>query len=511
MRRHTGFEVEAGSRVYVHQAFRCCPFAGMVTSQVHDYVELNGYEVVTDPAIAQVHVINSCGSDAEQSQLTYDAIQRVRRAAPDAPVVVTGCLASIEPKRLLAALSDAPHSALLDTRAMDGLDELFVHDRSKFEQVQPSLRNQYSGTEFSAGWYHVGVSTGCFGKCTFCAIRQATGRPRSSSIAKVLADVDHGVQGGQRDVLLVSTDVSAWGADLGLTVVDLLRAVADYPGEALFSAEAFEPTLFLEHLDALIPVLASGRFAFIGLPIQSGSQRILDQMRRPYRVGDVLDAVARLKRAAPDLVVRTDFMYGFGDETDDDFLESVEVSRAFDIPSWNAYQERPGTARRLVGEDVLSARRAAVMEELRRRSHLGWPQIRRMAPLDADVPTEFSSRPVEDEQERPEIEAGYARWMADLAQRFSRVVARKGPVTLAAGWSLASAVVHEQQQAVLITLRRGAASLDVGLRRADQPGSYMARSDRMAMWIVTPGLRLDEGQDRAVRALMSTLGLAPGG
>jgi MiaB/RimO family radical SAM methylthiotransferase len=510
MRRHTGFVVPAGAKVYVHQAFRCCPFAGMVTSQVHDYVEHNGYEVVTDPAIAEVHVINTCGSDAEQAQLTYDAIGRVRQAAPGAPVVITGCLASIEPKRLQAALADAPHSALLDTRSMDGLDELFAHDTIGFEQVQPSLRNQYSGTEFSTGWYHIGVSTGCFGKCTFCAIRQATGRPRSSTIDKVLADVQRGVDSGQRDILLVSTDVSAWGADLGLTVVDLLRAVAEFPGEALFSAEAFEPTLFLEHLDALIPVLASGRFAFIGLPIQSGSQRILDQMRRPYTVPALLDAVARLKAAAPELVVRTDFMYGFGDETDEDFQQSIEVSRHFDIPSWNSYQERPGTAKRLVSDEALVARRSAVMEELRRRSHLGWPTIRRMDPLAAEVPTAFSSRPVEDQQEGPVIEAGYARWMAELALRFTKLLGRKGPVALGGGWALAQAATHMQQQAVILTLRRGADALDIGLRRADQPGQYMARSDRMAMWIVTPGVRLDAGQDRAVRALTTMLELRAG-
>ena len=114
MRKHTGFVVEAGAKVFIHQAFKCCPFAGMVTSQVHDYVEKNGYVVVDNPAIATVHLINTCGSDAEQAQLTYDAIDRVKREGPRRPVIVTGCLTSIDPKRIVASLGGVEHTGLFE-------------------------------------------------------------------------------------------------------------------------------------------------------------------------------------------------------------------------------------------------------------------------------------------------------------------------------------------------------------------------------------------------------------
>jgi tRNA A37 methylthiotransferase MiaB len=494
MRHHTGFAVPAGSAVYIHQAFLCCPYAGMNTSRIHDYVEKNGYHVVEDPAAAAVHVINTCGSDAKQAQLTYDAIKLVMQGRPDVPVVTTGCLNSIEPKRVAAALEGASQHAMLDTRNLDGLDELFQHDAIGFDAVNPSLRNRYSGTEFAEhGWYHVGVSTGCLGTCTFCAIRRATGRPRSTPIPSVLEDIDRGVAAGRADILFISTDLSAWGHDLGLTVVDLLRAIVAHPVEALYAAEAFEPTLFLEHFDALLPLLASGRFAWIAVPIQSGSQRILDAMQRPYAIDDVLAAIARLREAAPDLVIRTDILFGFGDETDDDFAASIAASRAFDIPSFNHYQERPGTAKVLLPDDVVIARRKLASEELYARAKGGPVRIRHL---------KAESTPFNDRVPEPD---GYEAWRERQGALIGRVIANRAGFGLGEGWTVASARVEngELRSVVLEVSHRDGRAFDVALRHPEQDGNYLNVTDRFAIWV--PGELTGDDERRALRRLERAL------
>ena len=75
--------VSPGARVYLHQAFRCCPYAGTVTSQTHDYLVANGFVVTHDPLDADVHVVNTCGSDARQAALTWEVLDALRREAPD--------------------------------------------------------------------------------------------------------------------------------------------------------------------------------------------------------------------------------------------------------------------------------------------------------------------------------------------------------------------------------------------------------------------------------------------
>lgn len=513
MRKHTGFEVPPGSSVYLHQAFKCCPYAGMITSQIYDYLERNAFTLVEDPALADVQLINSCGSDSRNAAQTFDAVASVRDLAPGTPIVVTGCLNSIEPKAVARSLEGVADTAMLDPRHLSGLDELFKPAVVPFDSVRTSLKNRYAGTAFSDHWYHVGVSTGCFGTCTFCAIRRATGRPRSNPIQGVLADVRRGLSAGHPDVLLVSTDVSAWGADLGLTVVDLLSALSDMPEDVMFSAEAFEPKLFLEHFDALLEVFRRGRFSFIGLPIQSGSQRILDQMERDYDIRAVLDAVRRLKVAAPDLLVRTDILYGFGDETDEDFEASRLAGRAFDVASYNAYRERPGTAPIRLSQEVVDRRHLQAMDELRFLAQRGVPAAKRIIPIPDDQSIDWDiegDRLAHDDVKIAEPPApDLMRWLTSTRLRFANVIEKRGTIKLGnTGWAIDGAHVHDVQRAVILVMRNAAGqAVDVGLRRPDQSGPAMARSDRFAMWIVTPGFTPTPDQDIAIKALIAMLEL----
>ena len=108
--------MQPGSRVFLHQAFRCCPFAVAVSSHGQELLIQNGYEVTTNAAEADVHLVNTCGSDASQAELTWHALQTIAERSPGAEVVVTGCLVSIEPKRLAEELRPFATTARLDPR-----------------------------------------------------------------------------------------------------------------------------------------------------------------------------------------------------------------------------------------------------------------------------------------------------------------------------------------------------------------------------------------------------------
>ena len=506
--------VAPGSRVFLHQAFRCCPYAGAVTSQTHDYLEANGFVVVPDAESADVHVVNTCGSDARQAQLTWDVLGRLSSSTPAKPVVATGWLVSIDPRRLAAELAPFAQSARFDPRHLPGLDTVFGAERIRFDDVQPALHNEYAGNDLSAGWYHILASTGCLGTCSFCAIRRATGRPKSRPVDHVLTDLRRGVAEGLHDILLVSTDLSAWGTDFGQSVVDLVRAVSNEPGEFRLAAESIEPTLFLEHFDALLPHFTNGRWAFLGLPIQSGSARILRQMERTYDPRDVVAAVRRLKVAAPDLVMRTDLIYGFGDETDKEFHDSIEVSRSFDLPSFNAYQPRPGTAPLRLAPDVLKTRRDRCLAELHARAQAGLLPIRRWDG-GADTPRLAASAgggsgalgAVEERgpAEPWETAEGQA-WLTQTARRFQRVLSRQKSIVLSDGWVLGS--VRVTAEAVVLGLRHAdGRTLDLGLRHAGWPGVALARGDRFAVWVMAKGIEADAGLDGAIKRLLAGLGV----
>jgi tRNA A37 methylthiotransferase MiaB len=494
--------VRPGSRVFLHQAFRCCPFAGAVSSQVHDYLLANGFELVPDAEQAEVHVINTCGSDAAQAQITWNTVDEVKRRTPGAQVVALGCLVSIEPRRLREALEGVPGSARLDPRHTAELDGIFGGPVA-FADVQPALSNEYVGNDFSKNWLHILASTGCLGTCSFCAIRRATGRPRSRAAAEIVADMVRGRAAGRLDQLLVSTD-------LGASVVDVVAAAtAAAGGELRLAGESFEPTLFLEHFEALLPLLAGGRWAYVGLPIQSGSARVLRSMSRSYDPTDVLTAVARLKAAAPDLVVRTDFIFGFGDESEEEFEASISASRAFDLPSFNAYQPRPGTAPLILPTEVLRSRRDRALAELKLRADAGWATLRRAGGAEQPAHRAEAAHGRSganagnaEGQEPWDLPAGRT-WLVDEARRFMRLLQNRPSVLLGGGWSLEA--VRVEHDAVELTLCHvSGATACLGLRHPGWPGGAMARGSRYFLWVRgdPPPAELDGPLKVAIRALV---------
>ncbi len=522
-----------GTKVHLHRAFGCCPLAGAVGSRAHDYLERNGHIIVDDPKDADVQLVNTCGSDAGKAQLTYDAIDRVRAVAKDSAVVAIGCLASIEPNRLDEATRDLRRRALLDPRRLDRLDTIFAPEVVRWEEVPTSLVNRYSDNPLASGWYHVTVGTGCLGRCSFCAIRRATGRPQSRPVIDVLADIDRGIEAGVPDVLCIGSDVSAWGVDLGLTVVDLVRALVAHPGEALFSIEAFEPTLLLAHLDALLPLFASKRFSILAVPIQSGSQRVLDRMRRTYRIDDVMRAMERIRAADPDIVLRTDVIYGYGDETHDELEATLSRLDPFDIVGFNVYQPRPGTPPLELDAAEIAERGARVMEVHRIRERSANTRTpRRMRPLPPKTPDDVAWEPApraagesdgtdaglvqvrvgrHGGAASDDADDGHARWLASLGTRLGRVLARHGEMTLGGGFRWVAPRVDVSLDALVLEAegRRGE-RVAVGLRRPDREGQYAMRSDRFAAWVLPSDVARSEDAQRALRGIFAALGLRSG-
>ncbi len=472
------------TRVRIHQAFRCCPYAGAVTSRLHAWALANG--CVLDDA-ATLHIVNTCGSDARQAAMTTDALAAIHAAGgPDTRVIVTGCLVAIDPAVVRAGLAPFAQSARFEPRRLNELDDVLTTRAVRFDDVHVT-EARYSGNALAQGWTHVVTGTGCLGTCSFCAIRRATGRPKSRPIDVLVEEV---ARAG--DVLLISQDLAAWGTDRGQSVVDLLRALVEAPGDRLYAIESFEPTLFLAHFDALRPILTSGRFSMVAVPIQSASRRVLRTMDRSYDPEPVIEAVSVLRRAG--VVVRTDILFGFGDEADDEFEASLRASRAFDLPSFNLYQPRPGTPLLTLPDDVLRDRRDRALAELHTRAQAGVPEIRRSGVSGS------RSAPPSTKAENAAIEP---------ARPWDRPAGRAW-ITAAAAVPLGSGIVSEAGgDALVVTATRSGITLRVAVRPADWPGEAAVRTARHAFAVLAEGT-LEPATDALFKELVVGIGAALG-
>ncbi len=192
----------------------------------------------------------------------------------------------------------------------------------------------------------VQVAQGCAGRCTYCLTRVARGPLKSFSAGEILAEIAVHAAAGTPEIQITAQDVSSWGRDIGTSLPVLLHAMDHLPGRFMIRVGMMNPATVREILDDLVDAFASDHiFKFLHLPVQSGSDRILDRMGRAYTVADYEEIVTAFKNRYPKITLATDMIVGFPGETEEDFSESLELIERVRPNKVNItrYSQRPFT------------------------------------------------------------------------------------------------------------------------------------------------------------------------
>lgn len=192
----------------------------------------------------------------------------------------------------------------------------------------------------------INISEGCKGRCSYCIVRRARGALRSKTVQEVTEEIQRRQKEGAVEIQLASQDAAAYGLDLGSSLPELLDAVVRIDGDFRVRVGMMNPDLLSPILENLIRSYEDPKiYKFLHLPVQSGSDRVLDSMKRGYEARDFLDMAARFRAAFPDLTLYTDVISGFPGETDEDSRATEDLIRAADPDKVNVtrYSSRPGT------------------------------------------------------------------------------------------------------------------------------------------------------------------------
>jgi tRNA-2-methylthio-N6-dimethylallyladenosine synthase len=227
----------------------------------------------------------------------------------------------------------------------------------------------YEGLSGAAGGDGVSgfvtIQRGCDKFCTFCVVPFTRGRERGTSPREVLRQVRELAAAGYREVVLLGQTVNSYVWD-DVTFAHLLRAVARTEGIERIRFTSPYPVDFTDDVVAAIaeePKICK----YVHLPLQSGSDAVLERMRRGYTVDDYRAIVARLRRAVPDLALSTDLLTGFSGETDDDHAATLALMRElrFDSAFMFAYSERDLTfAAKKLPDDIPPERKQRRLAEI---------------------------------------------------------------------------------------------------------------------------------------------------
>jgi tRNA-2-methylthio-N6-dimethylallyladenosine synthase len=359
-----------GCQMNVHDSER---FAGLL--------EQAGYEAALDLSDADLVVLNTCSVREHAAEKLFSRLGQVRLAARldgSRPVIaVAGCVAQQEGQLILRR---APYvDVIVGTQAARQLpalvEEALASGRAQFDV------NRYDDVSFPLGVArrgdpvkaYVTILEGCNDYCAYCVVPSTRGRERMRSKAEILAEVQEAVASGRREIQLLGQIVNDYQApdDPSCDFPALLEAVDAVRGVERIRFASPHPRHASERLVAAIRDLPHV-CKHVHLPVQSGSTRVLQLMRRRHTREDYLRLVDALRHAVPAIAISTDLIVGFPGETLEDFESSLSLAAAvrFSYLFSFKYSERPNTlAARRMPDDVSEeekARRLAALLDLQR-------------------------------------------------------------------------------------------------------------------------------------------------
>ena len=347
-----------------------CPKNLVDSERILSQLRAEGYRISPTYQDADLVVVNTCGFIDSAVEESLDAIGEA--LAENGRVVVTGCLGAREAEiRLQHPSVLAVTGAHAYEAVMDAVHAHLPPPTLPFDDLLPP-----GGIKLTPRHYaYVKIAEGCNHRCTFCIIPSLRGDLVSRPVGEVLREAEALVHVGVRELLIVSQDTSAYGVDVRYRpdfwhgrpvrtrLTELAQALGELPAWVRLHYVYPYPSV-----DELIPLMAAGKILpYLDVPLQHGSGRILELMRRPAATERVLERIARWRGACPDLVIRSTFIVGFPGETEDDFerlLEFVEAAQ-LDRVGCFAYSAVKGAAANAlpdpVPEEVKEERRERFM------------------------------------------------------------------------------------------------------------------------------------------------------
>lgn len=309
-----------------------------------------GYRIVDFQEVADVYLINTCTVTNLGDRKSRQMIRRAHKSNPEAKVVVMGCLAQTTPEDV-AALEGVTLVVGTDGRTgiveeIEGLERWEqrslvqdIFDVSTFEDM-PSI--DFSGRTRAT----LKIQDGCDQFCTYCRVPYARGPSRSRSSASVLEQVEQTIALGYKEVVLTGIHLGLYGADLDppLNLGQISASIADVSGLLRLRISSVDPH---EITDELINLVATHPVVcrHMHIPLQSGSDSVLSRMGRGYSNAQFRAIVKELRTRIPEIAITTDIMVGFPGETEEDFLQTMELARdvAFSKIHVFQYSKRAGT------------------------------------------------------------------------------------------------------------------------------------------------------------------------
>lgn len=329
------------AKIFV-EAYGCS--ASFADSEMISGLILNGgHTLVDNSSKSDLNIVVTCSvKDVTANKM----IHRIK-SLKSKPLVVAGCFPKAEKSTVEKFSENAsllgPNSLGMTLQVIDstlnGKKLVALEDSDLSKVGLPKVRlNPVVGI--------VEIASGCMSECTFCQTKLSKGDLSSYRLGDIVRQVQTEIKEGCKEIWLTSTDNGCYGFDIGTDLPSLVNAVVEIPDDFMIRVGMMNPMYMPRIKEDLIESFDNDKvFKFLHIPVQSGSDKVLHDMKRGHTVGTFREIVKKVKERFVGFTISTDIIVGFPSETEEDFQKTVNLLDEIkpDVVNLSKYSIRPGT------------------------------------------------------------------------------------------------------------------------------------------------------------------------
>lgn len=298
----------------------------------------SGYEIVDNPEGADIVIINTCTVKTPAENKAFKLLRKYK----DKIIILTGCLVQHQPELFKDYTLVGVYQI---DKIVEAVERTLKGERPKYLEIKrinklkiPSL-DQYPIKI-------IPIQEGCLWQCSYCATKLARKLMQSFPPEDVYREIRDAKLKNLRVIWLTGTDLAVYGFDMGLDLADLLFGIKDIEGLFFIRVGMMNPGIINKFIDKLLRAFEEKRiFKFFHIPVQSGSNKVLKDMRRGYTIEEFYDLVYKIREKYPEASIATDIIVGYPTETEEDFKLTIQMMEEikFDVVNISRFWPRPKT------------------------------------------------------------------------------------------------------------------------------------------------------------------------
>lgn len=340
-----------------------------------------GFEIVSPNEEADYYIVNSCTVTATADQKTRQNVRKFKRKHPNSTVILTGCMPQAFPEsaeKLLDAdivFSNKNNDDILNMINKHSVNHNRIINITKHEKGDKFVDCKINKFNERIRAF-VKIEDGCDRFCSYCIIPMSRGRVRSKSLESLKSEISQLAENGIKEIVLVGINLSSYGKGEDFNIVDAVKICNDTNGISRVRLGSLEPDHITE--EVINGLAKCEKFCpQFHISLQSGCDKTLKNMNRHYDSQEYKTLCDNLRKSFKNTSITTDVMVGFTDETNEDFVDSLEFVKSIGFEKVHVfpYSERSGTVASKRGDNVSKKdkeNRAAIMIEETQKIRLNY-------------------------------------------------------------------------------------------------------------------------------------------